>query len=78
MTFILFAISAGGLLYVSFELLGSWNFLRETYGFTLLVEELTPNIGMLIGLGWDRVCGVADLQQLAAAFLRRVHQAKSA
>jgi len=42
----LFLLFLGGLLYLSFVLTGSWEFLRETYGFTLLVEDLTPNIGL--------------------------------
>jgi len=43
---VLFVGSIGGLLGLSYQLLGSWSFLRETYGFTMLVEELTPNIGL--------------------------------
>eukprot|EP00026_Physarum_polycephalum_P009122 Phypoly_transcript_09234.p1 GENE.Phypoly_transcript_09234~~Phypoly_transcript_09234.p1 ORF type:complete len:404 (+),score=53.27 Phypoly_transcript_09234:174-1214(+) len=42
----LFFFFLGSLLYLSFVLTGSWEFLRETYGFVLLVEDATPNIGL--------------------------------
>ena len=42
----LFLLFLGSLLYLSFVLTGSWEFLRETYGFVLLVEDATPNIGL--------------------------------
>jgi len=44
--FPLFLVFLGTLLGLSFLLLNSWDFLRDFYGFTLLVSDLTPNIGL--------------------------------
>lgn len=35
-----------GLLYVSFGLTGSWQFIASTYGTPLLLPDLTPNVGL--------------------------------
>jgi phosphatidylinositol glycan class U len=35
-----------GLLAISYSMLHSWNFLRESYGFILYVTDLSPNIGL--------------------------------
>ncbi|EGG21312.1 GPI transamidase subunit PIG-U family protein [Cavenderia fasciculata] len=42
---ILFLFSLVSLLYLSFCLFNSWEFINKCYGFTFLVEDLTPNIG---------------------------------
>ena len=34
------------MLYVSFQMTGSWEFIASTYGFQLLLPDLTPNIGL--------------------------------
>ena len=36
----------GGLLYLSFILMGSWHFIASTYGTPLLLPDLTPNVGL--------------------------------
>jgi len=36
----------GGLLYLSFLITGSWQFLQSTYGVALLLPDLTPNSGL--------------------------------
>ncbi|KAF2076361.1 hypothetical protein CYY_002318 [Polysphondylium violaceum] len=41
-----YLLSFSSLIYLSYTLLGSWEFLSKTYGFTLFVEDLTPNIGL--------------------------------
>ncbi|GAM23439.1 hypothetical protein SAMD00019534_066140, partial [Acytostelium subglobosum LB1] len=45
-TVLLFIFSLGSLLYISFTLLNSWEFIEKCYWFTFLVEDLTPNIGL--------------------------------
>jgi phosphatidylinositol glycan class U len=40
------AIWTGGLLYASFLMFRSWDFVMDTYGFNMLVSDLTPNIGL--------------------------------
>ncbi|EFA79190.1 GPI transamidase subunit PIG-U family protein [Heterostelium album PN500] len=39
-----FVFSLVSLLYLSFSLLNSWEFIEKCYGFTMMVEDLTPNI----------------------------------
>lgn len=41
-----FLLSLGGLLYGSYLVTGSWQFLRSTYGCICAVPDLTPNIGV--------------------------------
>eukprot|EP01133_Synstelium_polycarpum_P007238 gene7238-8415_t len=41
---IVFVFSMGAILYLSFTLVNSWEFIEKVYGFTLRVEDLTPNI----------------------------------
>ena len=41
-----FLSTVTGLLGLSYIITGSWNFLPATYGFQLLVPDLTPNIGL--------------------------------
>lgn len=40
------AISIYALLYMSFQITGSWEFLSSTYGVQLLLPDLTPNVGL--------------------------------
>lgn len=40
------AVAAGGLLYMSALLTGSWEYLAATYGVRLLLPDLTPNVGL--------------------------------
>ncbi|KAF2735522.1 PIG-U-domain-containing protein [Polyplosphaeria fusca] len=39
-------VAAGGLLYMSALLTGSWEYLAATYGVRLLLPDLTPNVGL--------------------------------
>lgn len=41
-----FLLTLGGLLYGSYLVTGSWQFLRSTYGCICAVPDLTPNIGV--------------------------------
>lgn len=40
------SIAFGTLLYLSYLMLGSWEFLGATYGVQLLLPDLTPNVGL--------------------------------
>jgi phosphatidylinositol glycan class U len=42
----LFAISLGSFMILSYQLMGSWDWIYASYGFTLQVIDLTPNIGL--------------------------------
>ncbi|KAK7547556.1 GPI transamidase subunit PIG-U [Phyllosticta citricarpa] len=39
-------VTAGSLLYLSYLLMGSWEFISSTYGVHLLLPDLTPNVGL--------------------------------
>lgn len=39
-------VTTGALLYVSYLLTGSWEFISSTYGVQLLLPDLTPNVGL--------------------------------
>ncbi|EON62608.1 phosphatidylinositol glycan, class U [Coniosporium apollinis CBS 100218] len=39
-------VTTGALLYVSYLLTGSWEFIPSTYGVQLLLPDLTPNVGL--------------------------------
>ncbi|KAK8195214.1 GPI transamidase-like protein component PIG-U [Phyllosticta capitalensis] len=39
-------VTAGVLLYLSYLLMGSWEFISSTYGVHLLLPDLTPNVGL--------------------------------
>ncbi|KYQ96817.1 GPI transamidase subunit PIG-U family protein [Tieghemostelium lacteum] len=41
-----FILSLGYILYFSYQLFNSWDFIEKVYGFTFFVEDLTPNIGL--------------------------------
>jgi len=45
-TLSVFSAFFSGLLAISAEISGSWNFLNSTFGFILSVPELTPNMGL--------------------------------
>jgi len=40
------AAAISGLLYISYSLTGSWQFIASTYGTPLLLPDLTPNVGL--------------------------------
>jgi GPI-anchor transamidase subunit U len=40
------ALAVGALLYISYLISGSWQFLSSTYGTKLLLPDLTPNVGL--------------------------------
>jgi phosphatidylinositol glycan class U len=40
------AVAISGLLYLSYALTGSWQFIASTYGTPLLLPDLTPNVGL--------------------------------
>ena len=41
-----FLVELAGLLVMSAEMTGSWQYINSTYGFFLTVPELTPNMGI--------------------------------
>ena len=43
---LIFGVSLSVLLWLSFQLTGSWEFIESTYGVRLLMPDLTPNIGL--------------------------------
>ncbi len=40
------AVTLSGLLYLSYTVTGSWQFVASTYGTPLLLPDLTPNVGL--------------------------------